>query len=271
MIKAKYLLIALLSLLASISIFPILWMFIIALKPGTSVISTPPDLSLNNATLVNFINLFKDSGTLRWIFNSLLVSIAVMLSNVFFSSMAGYSFSKKDYPGKKVLFAMTIGIMMVSTQVIMVPLFIQVKNLGLYNSYLGLILPVMASPFYVFLACQYMRSISNELLNAARIDGCSEWGIYRKIVLPMSIPVLGIICIFGFITQWNDLLWPLIITGSKEMRTLTVGLATTQQFQKIDYGFLMAGSVVATIPILIIFFSFQKFFVTGLAVGSVKG
>ncbi|MEN6316335.1 MAG: carbohydrate ABC transporter permease [Clostridiaceae bacterium] len=267
--KVKYLLVAILSIFALISVFPILWMFIIALKPGTSVISTPPDLSLYNITLINFINLFKNSGIIRWIFNSLFVSITVMLLNVLFSSMAGYSFSKKDYPGKKILFTITIGMMMVSTQVIMVPLFIQVKNLGLYNTYMGLILPVMSSPLYVFLSCQYMRSISNELLSAARIDGCSELSTFTKIVLPMSVPVLGIICIFCFITQWNDLLWPLVITGSKEMRTLTVGLATTQ-LQTIDYGFLMAGSVVATIPILIIFFSFQKFFVTGLTVGSVK-
>lgn len=260
-----------LSIFAAFSLFPMVWMFIIALKPGASVIATPPDLSLHDVTLINFVNLFKNQGMIRWIFNSLFVSLTTMLINMTFSAMAGYSFAKKNFPGKKLLFTMTIGIMTVSTQVIMVPLFIELRNLGFYNTYLGLILPFAASPFYVFLACQYMKGIHEELINAAKIDGCTEWRVFTGIVIPMSVPVLGIICIFCFITQWNDLLWPLIITGSKEMRTLTVGLATTQQFQKIDYGFLMAGSAVATIPIVVIFLLFQNFFVTGLSVGSVKG
>ena len=259
-----------LCILAAILLFPIVWMFLMALKPGKSVITMPPDLSLVGLTLENFIKVFKNEQTVRWILNSILVSVSVMGCSVLTAAMAGYAFAKKQFPGKRILFSMMIVIMSLSTQVIMVPLFMEINSMGLYDSYWALILPFAASPFYSFLACQFMQGLHDELFNAARLDGCSEWKIFTKIVLPLAKPVLGVISIFSFITAWTDLLWPLIATATKEHRTLAVGLTTIQQFTNKDYGYMMAGSAVATIPIVIIFIAFQKYFVGGIALGGVK-
>lgn len=268
---SKFVMIPIITIYAGLSLFPMLWMLLLSLKPGTSVISVPPDLSLAGLTLANFKALFANSMVLKWGLNSLIIAGTLTLTNVIFSSMAGYAFAKKEFKGKKLLFTLVMAIMMISNQIIMIPLFILISDMNLINNYLGLLLPGLVSPLYVFLATQFIKGIHNELLLSAKVDGCNEWNIYRMIILPISMPALAIIAIFSFITHWNDFLWPMIVTNSKSMRTLPVGLASLQQMDKADYGFLMAGSVFATVPIVILFISCNKYFIRGLTVGSVKG
>lgn len=261
---------ALLTLLGCAMLLPFYWLVINSLKPATSVIRMPPDLTFSNLTWENYDKLFADSIVMLWTFNSFLIAICGLLGNVVICSMAGYAFAKKTFPGKRMLFWFIMSLMMTSTQVIMIPLFMLVRDLGMLNSYWGLILPVLVSPFAVFMTKQFMQSIPSELIAAAKMDGCSEWYIYWKIILPLSKPVLAIVAIFSFITQWNDFLWPLLATESRDMRTLQVGVAS-MQLQNVNYGLVLAGSVWAMIPVTILFLSFQRFFVRGITIGAVKG
>ncbi|MCD9025306.1 carbohydrate ABC transporter permease [Cohnella silvisoli] len=261
---------ALLTIIGCCMLLPFYWMVINSLKPATSVIRMPPDLSFYHLTWENYEKLFADSIVSLWTFNSFLIAICGMFGNVIICSMAGYAFAKKNFPGKRMLFWFVMSIMMTSTQVIMIPLFMLIRDMGLLNSYWGLILPVLVSPFAVFMTKQFMQSIPNELIAAAQIDGSSEWFIYWKIILPLSKPVLAIVAIFSFITQWNDFLWPLLATESREMRTLQVGVSS-MQLQNVNYGLVLAGSVWTMIPVVLLFVSFQRFFVRGITIGAVKG
>ncbi|BBH22819.1 putative sugar transport protein (permease) [Paenibacillus baekrokdamisoli] len=255
---------------ALILLFPFYWMFLSAFKPAISAIKTPPDLSWANLNFVNFKKLASNSISWIWTFNSLFVAISGMLGNVFLCSMAGYALAKKKFPGKRLIFWLIISVMMTTTQIIMVPLFMLIRDMGLLNTYSGLILPILVSPFAVFLTKQFMQTIPGDLISSAKMDGCSEWRIFYNIILPISMPVLAIVAIFGFITQWNDFLWPLLATESREMRTLQVGLAS-MQLQNTDYGLILAGSVWTMVPIIVLFLSFQRFFVRGITIGAVKG
>ncbi|MFD2329313.1 carbohydrate ABC transporter permease [Cohnella sp. GCM10020058] len=259
-----------LSLAAVALLFPFYWMALQSFKPPTSAIQTPPDLSWGGLTIANFKKLTADNFIWIWTSNSLIVAAGGMFGNVILCSMAGYSFAKKDFPGKRILFWAIVSIMMTSTQVIMVPLFMQMRDMHLLNTYWALLLPILVSPFAVFLTKQFMHTIPGELIAAAKIDGCSEWRIFWNIIVPISMPVLAMVGIFGFITQWNDFLWPLLATESRNMRTLQVGLAS-MQLQNVDYGLVLAGATWTMAPIAALFIAFQRFFVKGITIGAVKG
>lgn len=267
----SYLAMALLALLACIGLFPLYWMIVTAFKPGTSVIALPPNLGWSGMTIANFEKLLAIPQLWNWTFNSFLVAVAGIAGNVLFCAMAGYAFAKKRFPGRQILFWLIISIMMTSTQVIMIPLFMLVRDLGILNSYAGLILPVLVSPFAVFLTKQFISTIPNELLEAARMDGSTELGTFMRVIVPLSLPVLAIVTIFTFVTHWNDFLWPLIATDTAKMRTLQVGIATLKLQNTTDYGLLLAGAVWTSVPILAIFLGFQRFFVKGITIGAVKG
>lgn len=271
MLKPTSLIVAAFLALASIMmILPFYWLLVTSFKPGTTVIKMPPDLSLAKLTWENYSVLFADSIIWLWTFNSFFVAAIVVIGNVIFCTMAGYVFAKKEFPGKRIIFWLVISIMMISTQVIMVPLFMFVRDMGLLNTYWGMILPALASPFAVFMTKQFVQTIPNELISAAKMDGCSELGIYWKVIVPLSKPVIALIAIFTFIGQWNDFLWPLLITESRDMRTLQVGLASLQ-LMRLNYGTILAGSVWTMVPVVILFLSFQSLFVKGITVGAVKG
>lgn len=266
-----YLTLLLLVLIALIGIFPLYWMFVTAFKPGTSVITMPPDLSWSNFTFANFDKLLAIPQIGYWTANSFIIALSGIAGNVLFCAMAGYAFAKKQFPGRVMLFWLIISIMMTSTQVVMIPLFMLVRDMHLLNTYGGLILPVLVSPFAVFLTKQFISTIPNDLIEAAKMDGSSELGIFMRVIVPLSMPVLAIVTIFTFVTQWNDFLWPLLATDTAKMRTLQVGIATLKLQNSTDYGLLLAGAVWTSAPILVIFLSFQRFFVRGITVGAVKG
>lgn len=259
-----------LGILGLLAFIPLLWMVITAFTQPTLTMKFPPDIIPKDPSLENFADLFSRKVLFRWTLNSIIVAGTVTIVQVFFCAMAGYSLAKKRFPGRKAIFAVYISSMMIPTQVTLVPLYIIVAKFGLVNTYAGLILPAISAPFGVFLMRQFMLSVPSEMLEAARIDGAGEFRTFMKIVLPISKPALAVLGIFTFVGQWNSFLWPLIITNTNEMRTLQAGLSLIQEEVPMQYSYLMAAATFAAIPMIIVFFSFQKYFLRGITVGSVK-
>jgi multiple sugar transport system permease protein len=273
-----------------LSFVPVIWMFITAFLPKEALQKMPPDINLTLMTFDNFKQLLafpgkefslskvtwygQDTGVIIWWFlNSFFLASVNTCFNLFFDSLAGYAFAKRDFPGRNFLFWTLICTMMVPGQVVLVPLFLMMINLGLYDSFLAIILPSIAGVFGIFLMKQYIQSMPTGLEEAARIDGCSEFGIFIKIILPLCKPVLAVLGIFVFVGNWNNFLWPMIVLKSQNHYTLQVGLSILQQLQEheVHYGIQMAGAVVAAAPILCVFLFLQKYFIKGLTIGGVKG
>jgi len=259
-----------LSILALLAFIPLYWMVVTAFKEPTLTMKFPPEIFPKNPTLQNFEALFKRRDLFRWTLNSVIVAGTVTITQIFLCAMAGYTIAKKRFPGSKIFFWIYISSMMIPKQVTIVPLYIMVANFGMVDSYGGLILPSIAAPFGVFLMRQFMLSLPNEIIDAARIDGAGEFRTFWKIVLPMSKPALAVLGIFTFVGEWNSFLWPLIVTQSSKMKTLQAGLALIQEEVPMEYAYLMAGATFAAIPMIIVFLSFQKYFLRGVTVGAVK-
>lgn len=256
---------------AIISLFPLIWMFQTAFSSPEAITKIPPQFIIREYTLNNFRDLFSHSKILIWFCNSLLISLLVTVVHLFFDSLAGYAFSRKKFSGDKVLFWMIIATMMIPGQILIVPLYIMMSKFHLIDSLWAVILPGLAGPFGIFMIKQYLEGLPKSIEDAARIDSCSEFGIYWHIILPLCRPVLCVLAIFVFMTHWNAFLWPLIVLNSFTHYTLPVGLATLQEKQILDYGLLMAGASISALPMIIVFFFFQKYLVKGIRMGALKG
>jgi multiple sugar transport system permease protein len=260
-----------LLILALAAVIPLYWMVVTAVQRPTLTMQFPPEMIPSEPTLDNFRHFFQRPYVWDWTINSIIVAVVVTTLQIFASALAGYTFAKKQFIGSQVLFWLYVGSMMVPDQVTLVPLYLLMSKLGFLDSFRGLILPGLAGPFGVFLMKQYISTLPSELIDAAKIDGCSEWGIFQKIVLPLSKPGLAVLAIFTFVGQWNSFTWPLIVTSSSAMRTLPVGLALLQEEVPMQFALLMAGATYAAIPMLIVFLSFQRYFLEGVTVGALKG
>lgn len=251
---------------------PFLWMLLGAFKPQAEFLVTTPTFLPKNPTTDNFGRLFDQLDFPRFFFNSSLVAVAVTLGNVLFCPMLGYALAKLRWRGKRLVMGLVLATLMVPAGITLIPNFVLMANLGLVNTYPGLILPFLVGPFGVFLTRQFMYGIPDELLEAARIDGANEWRIFWGIVLPITAPVLATLGILTFLGSWNSFLYPLVMAQEPEMYTLPVALATfaTGQYQA-DHGMLMAGSVVLVLPVLIIFILFQRWITEGIATTGLKG
>ena len=227
--------------------------------------------SLSDFSLENYRALFEHSSMGRWFLNSIFVCSVITLIHLLFDSLAGYAFAKKEFSGRSLVFALIVATMMIPGQVLMVPLFILLSRLGMVDTLTAVVLPALAGPFGIFMMRQHIKSIPNELLDAARIDGCSEGRIFFSIILPLSAPMLATLGIFVFVTHWNAYLWPLIVLYSSKAYTLPVGLATLQGKHTVNYGLLMAGASLAALPMILAFLCFSRAFVKGLTAGAVKG
>ncbi len=256
---------------AGVSLLPIYWMLSTSVKAATTMLSIPPQWIPNPISLAHYETILKLSALPRWVFNTAFVSFVVTIGNLFFSSMAAYAFAKLRFPGSGLLFWFLLSLIMVPFAVVWVPLFIMVSNLKLINTYWILIVPGLASVWNMFLLKQFIQTLPTSLIDCARIDATSEFGIFLKIILPLAKPGLAVVAIFTFIGQWNSFFWWLLFTNSKEMRNLTVGLAQYRYEHTIDYGPLMAGASISAIPVIIIFLLFQRYFMQGLTIGALKG
>jgi multiple sugar transport system permease protein len=262
---------ALLVALAVLSLAPLLWMLSVSLMQTGEAGHFPPPLLPSSATLHNYRELFMRAGMGRFLFNSFLISSSVMLLSVLFNTLAGYAFAKLRFKGRDRTFQVMLAALVIPGQVAMMPLFLMLKQMGLVNTYMGAIIPGMAAIFGIFLVRQYARSIPDELLEAARIDGASEARIFFQIVLPALKPILVTLAIFSFLAAWNDFMWPLIVLSDESMQTLPVALASLSREHVMDYELMMAGSVVTIVPVLLLFLVLQRYYIQGLLMGSVKG
>jgi multiple sugar transport system permease protein len=263
---------------------PFAWMVVASVQDVGDMFRYPPQWIPKNPSFDNFTEFFKQERIGRYFFNSAFVSVSVTLLQLLFCSMAAYTFAKRRFPGRDWLFVVVLGTLMIPGQVTLIPNYVILKHIpffggndwlgnggiGWLDSYWGLILPQGASAFGIFLLRQYMKSIPDELLDAARVDGASEFRIYGQIVMPLCRPALAALAIFTFSYHWDDFYWPLIIVTSEELRTLPLGLALFVVRNRTTWDLLMAGSVVATLPVLTIFLIFQKQFIRGIAVTGMK-
>lgn len=255
---------------ALLFIFPFYWIITGAFKVQDVAVAIPPEWFPLEPTLENFETLFKNP-VWRWTLNSFIVAGGEMVGVCLVASMAGYVLAKKTFPGRVIIFSMFVAAMALPKQVILVPLFTMLADFGWIDSYQGLILPAIGWPFGIFLMKQFAQTIPSELMEAAKIDGCSEIRMFYSIILPLLKPAMGALAIFTFINGWNDYFSQLIITRSTPMMTLPLGVATLKGEYTTPYGVLMAGAAIASIPMITIFVLFQKAFTQGLTMGAVKG
>ena len=259
----------LLIMLSVIFIFPFYWIVTGAFKIQVVATQIPPQWFPKDIVFDNWVTLFKNPVG-RWTFNSFFIAVSEMVLICLVSTTAGFVLAKKEFPGRKLVFTALVAAMALPKQVILVPLFTLLAKLGWINTYKGLILPAVGWPFGVFLMKQFSQTIPTEILEAAKIDGCSDVRSFITIALPLLKPAIGALAIFTFMTSWNDYFSQLIITRSTNMMTLPLGIATMQGEYRTDYGVMMAGAALASLPMLTIFILFQKAFTQGITLGAVK-
>ncbi len=251
---------------------PFLWMVLGSLKPESDFLQVTPTLLPSEATTDNYGRLFDQLDFPRFFFNSTVIALAVTVGNLVFCPMLGYALAKLPWRGKRVVMGVVLATLMVPAGITLIPNFILMSNLGLVNTYPGLILPFVAGPFGVFLMRQFMLGVPNELLEAARMDGANEFRIFRSVVMPIATPVLATLGILTFLGTWNSFIYPLVMATEPQMYTLPVALATfaTGQYQA-DHGMLMAGAVILVVPVLVVFILFQRWITEGIATTGLKG
>lgn len=249
-------------------VFPFLWMVASSLKNAADIYTLsliPP-----HPTLDNYSAVLRDTAFVRWFANSLIIAAITTASVAFFDSLAGYALAKFRFPGRQLIFVMILSTLMVPTEMLVIPWYLMSINLHWSNSYWGIMFPGVISAFGVFLMRQFFESVPNDLLDAARIDGVGEFGIFWRVALPLVRPAVAALCIFTFLGNWNAFLWPLIVTRTADMRTLPVGIAFFSTEAGSAYELIMTAAALATIPVLVIFAIFQRQIIRGIALTGLK-
>ena len=279
------------GILAFLFAFPLYWIITGAFKTGREINSTTPVWIPTEWDLGNFQRLFSKRSAplfdltfgkyiitgptvpaaIRWLINTVFMSVASMLITCLTAAMAGYALAKKRFIGRGVVFSLVVCAMALPKQVILIPLLREMSILGLYDTIWAVIFPIVGWPFGVFLLKQFAEGIPTEMTEACRIDGASEWRTFTDVMFPMIKPGVGACAIFTFINSWNDYFMQLIMLTSNKNLTISLGIATMQGESSTDYGLLMAGAALASVPIIIVFLVFQKYFTKGITMGAVKG
>jgi multiple sugar transport system permease protein len=256
---------------AAVVAVPILWMFSSALKTSPEILAIPIRWIPSQPRFNNFADAWRSAPFFHYLFNSLFVAGAVTLSTLFFAALTGHALAKFSFPGRDVCFAFVLSTMMIPFTVIIIPLFVLVRDLGWMNSYYALIVPAGVSAFGIFLMRQFIMTLPDELLDAARIDGASEPSIFRVIVLPLTKPALATLALLTFMNNWDSFLWPLVVTSGDTYRTLPVGLAAFQTQYVTHYEWIMAVATLVTLPVFALFLGLQRYFVQGIVMSGLKG
>lgn len=261
-----------LALVTFLMIFPLIIVVIVSFTPNAVTQTWPPKIIPSAWTLDNYTSLFQRLPIGRELLNTIVFAGAVTIISVFFDSLAAYGLSRVDFKGRGILLAVLIATMMIPAMALLIPVYKLLGSMGLVNSYLGIIIPRMADVGGIFLLRQFFISIPKDLDNAARIDGAGEFRIFAQIILPNAVPAILTVGMFNFMGNWNDLLWPLIMTSKPETRTITAGLGmlTGHGSSVTPYGVVMAGALISALPLLIVFFFVQKRFVEGIAMTGMK-
>ncbi|WHZ04046.1 carbohydrate ABC transporter permease [Neobacillus sp. YX16] len=261
---------SLVILFAVLNLFPLYWLFTSSLKNSSDVVKMPPDWFPKTITFSNYVDVFNNQPAFRWAFNSIFVSLVSTIALIIVSCLAAYAFSKLKFKGKNVIFIIFISSLMVPKEVMIVPLFRIIQDLGMVNSLNGMIWPNVATAFGVFMLKGFFDSIPDSLRESAKIDGASEFTVFYRIMLPMVKPGIGALFILNFVQVWNDYLWQLVVGQDENSKTLMVGIATLMQDLNPNFAYKMAGATVAAVPMLLIFIFFQRYFTSGISIGAVK-
>jgi multiple sugar transport system permease protein len=252
------------------TVVPFLFMFSTSFTQSFTMMSYPPRLIPENPSLSNYYEIvfnFQNGLFPRWFFNTIFTTFCIIIGSLNLNTLSGYIFAKKDFYGKNIIFVLLLATMMVPGAVTLIPAFLLINKLKLFDTYWALILPALASPFGIFMMRQFISSLPSELIEVAKVDGASELRIFWSIIIPLSLPAMAALGIFTLINAWNSFLWPLVVLRSTNMRTLVVGLATVQSEYHPEYGLIMAGSVLTVLPLLFLYIAFQPYFVEGLRLG----
>lgn len=253
----------------AVMVGPLVWMLRVSLLDKTMSLTSQNLLSAS-ITVANFTDLFAQSDLARYLFNSAFVASVVTLGNILFCVMVGYVLARRRTWPSRILFATVVIVMMIPVHIVIIPLYLICLKGGIFDTYWALILPFLINPVGIFLAKQYIESIPPSMEEAARVDGASELRILFRIVMPLCKPAIAVLAVLAFITNWNSFLFPFILTSSENLRTLPVALALLQGHQAIDWQHLMAGSTVAVLPVLVLFFVMQRQVVSGITAGGIK-
>ena len=250
---------------------PMYWMVSSSVKSTPEILAIPIHLVPHEWHVINYLDAWNSAPFGHYFFNSLFVAGLVTFSTVFFSALAGYGLAKFEFLGRDVCFTFILSTMMIPFTVIIIPLFVLVRDFGWMNSYQALIIPAGVSAFGIFLMRQFILTLPDELLDAARIDGASEPAIFRIIVLPLTRPALATLALLTFMGNWDSFLWPLVVTTGDTYRTLPVGLAAFQTMYVTHYEWIMAIATLVSIPVFVVFLSLQRYFVQGIVMSGLKG
>lgn len=261
----KLIFFALLFSAAAIYVGPFLFSISISFNAKKNVFEWPIELIPSVTTLENYRAVWRDLPFARWVVNSTVVTLVQTIANVFFSALAGFAFARLYFPAKNLIFSLLLSSLMIPAIILLVPKFIILNEMRLVNTYAGLILPMLVTIPNIFLMKQFFETIPRDLEEAALIDGCSYFRIFWQIFLPISTPALAAVAIYTFQGSWNEFLWPVIATYSKDMYTLPVGMATLRDELQTNWPLLMAGTILVSLPTLMIFLIFQRYFVQGVA------
>lgn len=266
----KIFIIGIATLIAVITLMPALWMLSASFMAAGEASTFPPKLLPARMTFEHYVTLFTRLNLSRYLLNSLILSVSVTAISLFFNSMAGYAFAKYRFPGRDRLFRFLVAEMVIPAQVTTLPLFLMLKKVGLINTYAGVIVTGMATIYGIFLVRQFAFSIPDSFIEAARMDGASDFRIYWQVILPLCKPILITLAIFTFMGTWNDFLWPLIVMTDDSMYTLPVALANLTGEHVQDTELMMAGAVMTILPVMIIFVALQKYYISGIMAAGLK-
>lgn len=258
-------------LLAIFCLFPVVWVILSSFKPQSELFKIPMTFLPKEWTLENYIEALSRGSFVTYFSNTLFVAVVATVITVFINIMSGYALAKYIFPGRNLIFTIMIGTLMIPLQVIMIPIFLQLKRLGMLNTLWGIIIPPAATPTGIFLARQYMVNLPNSMIESARIDGAKEFFIFRTIIIPLSMPIIATISIFSFMWRWNDYLWPLIVITDNDKQTLQQALANFVGQLQINWSNLLAMTTISIIPVIVVFLMFQRYFMSGITTGAVKG
>ena len=261
-----------LLLIALVMVFPMLWLVSTSFKgPTENLLAAPPQLIPQAPTLANYREVWRSNPFLQYFLNSTIVAVLTVISNLLLCSLAAYPLARLSFVGRETILALIVATIMIPFQVVMIPLYILAVNWGLRNSYLGLVLPYLASAFGIFLMRQAFQGVPKELEEAARMDGCSDLGIWWNVMLPATRPALVTLGIFVFIGTWSEFLWPLILLDQPERYTLPLGVARLAGSFSLDWRLIAAGSILSVLPAILVFVLLQRYIVPTEAGSGVKG
>ncbi|MCA9912918.1 MAG: carbohydrate ABC transporter permease [Anaerolineae bacterium] len=262
-----------LTILGITMLIPFLWMISTSFKPLNEILI--PRFMPLEPTLDNYVYVLTETELPRWYLNSIMVALISTISVAFFDSLAGYVFAKYKFPGKRIIFVVFLSSLMVPTEMLIIPWFIMSANPivggNWIDTYWGIAFPGVITAAGIFLMRQFMQGVPDELLDAARIDGVTEFGLFWRVAVPLSLPAIGALCIFNFLGNWNAFIWPLIITSQREMMTLPVGLQFFSTESGSDWNLIMTGASLSVVPLLIVVIIFQRYIIEGIALTGLKG